>query len=291
VSTVIAIITAGLLWTNVRAFGHITGPQPVGKSSITTWPLHFADLGLAFPGAFSSSNLVQTIQRSYPGAMLVLGLTLMSAACVLIAVSFLRPFSAYSRAMALVAGGYIVTIVTMRATTPFPELSYPRYLFPALFPLTFLLVSRPAVARSRLVMIGGALSVIASVALAARGIAADQQADIAAARAFLATALRPGDTVTVNLPSRGLAAYFNNRFAYVGDAEGNDGAWTVSRRNWHPARTTYTVVGARGTPAARVFDAGELDAVMAAVDAGQVEIVHRSESAIVLRAHAAGVSQ
>jgi hypothetical protein len=48
------------------------------------------------------------------------------------------------------------------------------------------------------------------------------------------------------------------------------------------------VVGARGTPSARVFDGGELGTVMAAVAAGRVEVVHRSDAAVIVRARPVG---
>ena len=287
-SLIVGIVTAALLWSNVRASGHITGPQPIGDSSIWTWPMHFADLGLSLPAAFTSTHFIQAVQHSHPTVMLVLGLAIMTAAMLLVVASFLSPLSPYSRAIALVAGGYIVTIVTMRATTPFPALSYPRYLVPALFPLAFLFVSRPAVARSRLITAAGVVSVAVSMALAARGIAPEQRPDMTAAQQFLAGALQPSDIVTVNLAARSLAAYFDNRFDYVGDADGDSRAWTVSPTNWRPTRTTFTVVGARGTPSARVFDGGELGTVMAAVAAGRVEVVHRSDAAVIVRARPVG---
>lgn len=286
-STVVGIVTAVLLWSNVRASGRITGPQPIGESSIWTWPLHFADLGLAVPAAFTSTHYVQSFQHQHPTIMLIAGLIIMTSAMALVATSWLRPLSPYSRPLALVAGGYVITIVTMRATTPFPELSFPRYLFPALFPLAYLLTARPSIARSRLVAAGGALSIIVSIGLAIRGVAPDQKTDVSSARRFLTATLQPSDTLTVNLPARGLAAYFNNRFQEVGNADGHEFAWTVSPTNWQPTRTTFTIVAARGTPSARQFDAGELSAVMRAVDAGRVEIVHKDDSVIIVRAREA----
>lgn len=283
-SIVIAAITAGLLWTNVRAFGHITGPQPMGESSIWSWPVHLADLGLALPAAFGSTHLVQSLQHSYRVPAMIAGLAIMGAIAMLIVSALLRPATRYTTAFAWVAGGYLVTIVTLRAVTPFPELSYPRYLFPAMFPLAILVVSHSGVARSRLVAAAAMASIVVSAGLAARGIAPDQRTDLASVRTFLSAELRPDDVITVNLPGRHLAAYFDNRFDFVGYADGFAQAWTVSSTNWQPRRTALTVVVARGPEGERAFDRGELAAVLAAVEAGDVDLVFKDPQAVVVRA-------
>lgn len=282
-SVLVSIVTAGLLWSNYVATGRITGPQPIGESSLLSWPMQFADLGLSIVAAFTSSHLIQSAQELHPALMSAAGLAVMAPVVTLLVVSWLWPANSFSRPMALIAAGYILTIVTMRATTPFPSLTYPRYVFPAMFPLAFLVASRPTLAHSRLLATGAAGSIILSVMLAARGIAPDQIPQVRQARDFLATALKPGDAVTVNLPARSLAAYFDNRFDYVGDVDGNDNAWTISPTNWQPRRTTFTVVSPRGSGGSRTFDPAELATVMRAVQSGEAQLVFSTAEALIVK--------
>lgn len=111
----------------------------------------------------------------------------------------------------------------------------------------------------------------------------DQLPKVTGARQALARVLRPGDSVAANLAARNLAAYFPNRFDYIGNADGHAHAWTITPTNWQPTRTTYTVAGAGGSTS-RGFNPIELQALSNAVDAGLVEVIYRGPDAIIVKA-------
>jgi len=209
----------------------------------------------------------------------MIGLGVMSMIGALLLRSWRKPSSQFSRPMALVAGTYALSIVTLRATTPFDSVSSPRTFLPALFPLVYLVVTQARFSNWKTIRIAACLSLLLSVALACRGMSPEQRKEESSVRDCLAGVLIPEDTVAVNGAARNLAAYFPNRFTHAG------ATWTVSS-SWDPAATALTVVGPsmRGaTLDSPGFDTAELECVQAAIDSGRVRLVCSTPSSIVVR--------
>lgn len=280
-------ITAALLWTNFRVFGRITGPQPVGEESLWTWPLHFAQFGWSVVGGFSSSHLIARAEVLSPLLVYAIGFAAMGAISLLLLASWTSPVSRMSRPLVFLCGAYILAIVSLRASTPFDALSFPRFFLPICFPLLYLLATRERMMRSRLFAGIVCASLLASSALAVRGVSAEQLNDLSTIREALKSALKPSDDVAVNQPARNLAAYLPNRFDHIGNKEGHSNSWTISPRNWEPNRTTHTVLATRPTgsaPGERTFQKSELETVTSAVESGQVELVFRNSEGLVVKA-------
>ena len=90
--------------------------------------------------------------------MYAVGFAALLPAAMVLAVSWRAPSSPAARPAAPVGGGYLLTIVALRASTTFPALSYPRYLFPALFPLLLLVLLRERLVGWRWAWLAGALN-------------------------------------------------------------------------------------------------------------------------------------
>src|ERR1035437_6963209 len=112
-------VAVGLMYTNYRVFGHATGPQPFGKESFLSWPAQLADFGWSPVGAFISVTAFQAVGgiKSWPG--LLFGWTSAAFMLGLCAHAWKRDATRFSKPLALTAAAYILSIVTLRSTTPF----------------------------------------------------------------------------------------------------------------------------------------------------------------------------
>jgi len=280
------LIATALCWTNYLALGRFAGPQPVGEESIASWPYHFSQMGWSLIGSLSSGRIVARVENTNEVVAFAIGVMAMAGIGWLLTKSWRSRNSQFTQPVALVAGLYLLSMVTLRATTPFDAISSPRTMLPALFLLTWLLIEQVCASGMRFVRICAFASLILSVGLAGRGISPTQRPDLTVTREFLASILKPGDTVAVNARAINLAAYFPNRFCPAGNCADSTGpAWTVSS-NWNPNESAVTVIVLNDTQEDFIQRQGkpEIGYVRAAIEAGECRLVRQTSESIVLEA-------
>jgi hypothetical protein len=259
----------------------------VGQENLLTWPFHLADFGWGPVGAFASGQLLSKLGGIHNPLAFVLGLSVVVLFAIVFFHSWRQPKSRFVRPMVLIAAGYIISIVTLRTSTPFDAVSSPRTFLPILFALIYLLVTRYH--SDRLVWLSYVAigSIGLSVGLALRGMSPLVRPDLSSARAVLAQYIRPGDTVAVNGAASSLAAYFTEHFYSVALSDDGTGPIWSSTRSWNPNATTFTVIASQAKsllPDMREFDVGWTTLLADAVRSGRAEFVHSNAESIILRA-------
>jgi hypothetical protein len=272
-----------LMYTNYRYFGHVTGPQAVGKESLTTWPIHLADFGWAPLGAFISGSLLTKVGGIKTFTALIVGWSSAALMLGLCFVAWRRPFSRFSQPMSLVAAAYLISIVTLRATTPFDAVSNPRTFLPILFPLAFLVFRKEW---KPFLMPLICLSLVTSLLLASRGISKETYGETSGAAATLKQVVAPESTIAVNGAAASLAAYFPNHFwpATVTE-DGRAPIWGPTPR-WSPEGHDFIVIaatrsGRQGKETS--FQGNWLHLIATAVNNGKASMVESNINYIILR--------
>jgi hypothetical protein len=267
----------GLMYTNYLFYGHATGPQPVGKESFLSWPIHFADFGWSPVEAFISGALLKDVGGIGTWRALLLGwtsTTLMLGLCVY---AWKRPVSLLSRPAALLAAAYILSMVTLRATTPFDAVSSGRTFLPVMFLLGLIAFQICSVRAPSALFVASVLSLVLSVFLALRGVSKETYGPISGAITPLARLLTAESTVTVNAQAVSLAAYFPNHFILAADPS------ALPRT---PGTNQFVVIAAKrtGRYGQQVgFEANWLDFSDGALKAGTASLVERNADFIILR--------
>ena len=283
----LAVVAAfGLMYTNYRVFGHATGPQPVGKESFLSWPVQLADFGWSPVGSFISVSALKAVGGIRSWAGLLLGWTSEALMLGLCAHAWRQDATKASKPLALTAAAYVLSIVTLRSTTPFEALSTPRTFLPVLFLLGVLAFQTVIARGSRALFLGACLSVVLSLLLAARGWSKELYGDVSYARMGLARVITRESSVAVNGPAASLAAYFPNHFFPVASSE--DGlipAWGPTAR-WDPQKRDFTVIVPRRTGRfgrEACFEGNWLKLVSSALASNKASLVESNADCIILR--------
>ncbi len=282
------LVAAALCYTNYRAFGRFTGPQPTGQESFFTLPSHLSDLGYGGLGVFFSGGaqaLRDWAEEAGNLARLSVGWAFMLAVFGLLVHSWRNPTNIFVRPMALVCLAYLSSMILLRSTTPFDNLNTPRTFVPALFPIAFLVSTTHAFGKNYMFQIGVALLMAIGILLAGRGMSPAVNLDITKLANELKFQLRPHDTVAVDGRATALAARFPNAFFPTAvDRTGVSAIWGPSSL-WQPGRTNFTVFG--GAPSDGKTSDGPYPEwstiVAAAVHNGQVTIIHSDANGMILK--------
>jgi hypothetical protein len=217
---------------------------------------------------------------------LLLGWTSAAFMLGLCAHAWRRDATRYSKPLALTAVAYILSIVTLRSTTPFEAISTPRTFLPVLFLLGVLAFQTAITRSSRAVLLAACLSLALSLVLAARGWSKELYGDVSYARTGLTLVITRESSVAVNGPAASLEAYFPNHFFPV--ASSDDGlcpVWGPTAR-WDPQKRDFTVIVPKRTGrfGREVFFEGNwLELVSSALASGKVSLVESNTDCIILR--------
>jgi hypothetical protein len=266
-------VAAAFCYSNYRVLGHISG-QPVGQESLLSWPIHLADFGWGLIGTFFSGVETAALRSAggtgSPIAMTI-GLLVIGGIFALLVNAWRRSALPFVRPMVLLAGCYVLSIVTLRATTPFDAVSSPRMFVPALFPLSFILIAGVGAKGAAFLRVFSGTLILAGAVLAGRGMSAEAYPDVSRVREELRSYLQPSDTVAVNGESNSLAAWFPNYFAP------STATWGASP-DWDPNLTTYTVIAMRR--ATHDWDG----LIGKAISDGRVDVIARNANYVILKA-------
>jgi hypothetical protein len=266
-----------LMYTNYLFYGHATGPQPVGKESFLSWPIHLAAFGWSPVEAFISGALLKDVGGIGNWRALLIGWTSTTLMLGLCLYAWKRPASLVARPAALLAAAYILSMVTLRATTPFDAVSSGRTFLPVLFLLGLLAFQICRARAPRALVVASVLSLVLSLILALRGVSKETYGPISGAITPLARVLTAESTVAVNAQAVSLAAYFPNHFFLTADP---------SALPPSPGASQFVVIVAKrtGRYGQQVgFEANWLDFADGALKAGTASLVERNADFIILR--------
>lgn len=266
-----------LMYTNYLFYGHATGPQPVGKESFLSWPIHLADFGWSPVEAFISGALLKNIGGIRSLRALLFGWTSTALMLGLCFYAWKRPISLLARPAALLAAAYMLSIVTLRATTPFDAVSSGRTFLPVLFLLGLLAFQTCSARAPRAFLAASVLSLVLSLILALRGVSKETYGPIIGARTPLARVLTTESTIAVNAQAVSLAAYFPNHFFLAADP---------SALPRSPGASQFVVIAAKRTGRygqQAGFEANWLDFADGSLKAGTTSLVERNADFIILR--------
>lgn len=232
--TVASTVGAGLLLSNFLRSGHLSGASREGAPGLSALPRELVDFGWSIPSALLSGGL-----RDRIGMDTALGLVIGSVCCAVLGVvsaaSWLRPRSAYSRPLALIAFGYSTGMAVLHCVGSFDPLYNARTFLPALVPFGLLIAEWLAGQRRVLIALCLLLGA-AGVANAIRGISREIGGDVRAALPHLRPRLHAGDTIAINNEAFAVSAYLRPQTTRV---------WADTWREDHPSR--FTVIAAKPT--------------------------------------------
>lgn len=200
----------GMLWTNFRVVGHLSGGERDPAEGLASLPRQLAQLGLALPSSASSGQLSNMLGGAESALGLAAGMTVMTSCVVLIVLSYKRPRSVFSRPVSLLALTYLVSIALLRSLWSFDDLSGGRAIVPALFPLVFLAIERCRAERKWALTVGGTSIIVLGSIAAIRGVSPETHGDIRSARKSVAPRLTISSLVSANDAAISIAAYVSN---------------------------------------------------------------------------------
>jgi hypothetical protein len=202
---VAGVVSGALLAWNVIQTGHASGAGRGNSPGLGAIFSEFASFGWSAPSAMIAGGLRD---RLGPESLIGIGLgaAIFLALAALCTISWLRPRSAYSQPLAIVALGYAVGMAVLHCIGEFDALYNARTFVPALAPVLVLLAERLSERRLLLVTLMVGLS-LAGIAAAVRGISREIGGDVAPAAAALRPLLRPGDRIVINDHAMSLGIY------------------------------------------------------------------------------------
>jgi hypothetical protein len=218
--TTLSVLVAGgvivaLMGLNLYQTGHVGGASRSSGGGIAAFPIHAAHLGWAFIGGLSSPNVAGIIGGVESPIGIIIGYTVLGFALFLCVRTFFRErYVQMLRPAALVVGSYLVSMIVFRSMSSFNDLSQPRFILPALFPIGAIVISQ---ARGKLKSAVGVLAigvVVVGLFAAGRGISKEVYGNVDTARHVLSDELASQDTVLVNGRALRLSAYFENTFRW-----------------------------------------------------------------------------
>lgn len=268
------LVIAGLCYLNYRYSGAITGPHPVGREHLSSWPYHLADFGWSSVAAFISSGLLPAVGGISSPMGFGVGVIIVATLYGYLFIAWKRRTSETTTAMVLLVVIYSLAMVTLRSTTRFDNLSSARTFLPVLFPLAYLIATDRAVRLRQGATAAACVIVAGAWLLAVRGISPDVKPDVSAAKSALSRVLKPGQTVAVNGAGRALAAAFANHFQPP--AMGKDGVTALWEQVelWDPANSDFTVVVRPPKPESSPSNRINWEsAISQAVNSGQADVI------------------
>jgi hypothetical protein len=284
-------VAAILCYLNYRYFGRVAGPQPIGQEEFSSWPRHLAEFCWGSVSALVSSGILRALGGISNPVCVGAGLAGAGIVAAYLFRVWKKQISVTTAAMVLLIVSYSLAVVSLRAFTPFDNLSSARTFLPVLFPIAYLVAVDCSPRFTWAVRAIASLFLAIGVALALRGMSPDIKPDTAEAKSALEAVLKPGHSVAVNGNARSLAAYFDNGFKPL-VAEGKDGLtvfWDAPER-WDPQGADFTVIAR--TSENRNADSFQRDSakwdtsIARAVNGGQARVVMQTDRVILVeRSH------
>jgi len=203
-----AVVVVGLVYSNVAKTGYISGcPRGGGMSGLGSVFEHASNLGVSPIGLFSDGAV--RLMVGVKSLKTAIGLGFLGLVVLTCTISYLRKSSNYSRPLALVIVGYLVSLIVYRSVAHFDNLSSGRFFIPVVFPLTIVIFELVALRWRKLMGFGTLLVITVGIYQAARGVSAETYGDVRSAVDILKRTTSQADTVLVNGAAASLAAYLD----------------------------------------------------------------------------------